>query len=92
MSSVVKSMLLGFLSLSFVWIICISICISIKLLILHIKYKEFSKDEQTVEDSPTEKQATILSTPVQHKSTTQRKRKKEQAAKVYLVMQQQDED
>ena len=92
MSSIIKSMLLGFLSLSFIWIVCISICNSIKLLILHIKYKEFSTNDAVVEENLPEKQATILSTPVQAKSTPQRKRRKEQAAKVYLVMQQQDDD
>ena len=91
MTEMLKSMCLGFLSLSFVWIVCISICVSIKLLILHIKDRDEVADQPPTEPVYEEKQNTILSTPVQTQKPTQRKRRKEQPAKVYFVMQQEED-
>lgn len=85
-------MILGLLSLAFIWSICISICISIRLVILHIQNRDFIADEQpTQKTDDVVEQPTILSTPVQPKRLP-RKRRKQQPAKVYFVMQQQEED
>lgn len=91
MTPILTSILFGFLSLCFIWIVCISICVSIRLLILHM-HQDLPSKEAPPEAEDTEKQTTILSTPVQPKKTVQRKRTKEQPAKVYFVMQQQEED
>ena len=94
MTTIFKSISLGFLALCFVWAICISICVSIRLFILHIK-RDLQPNRPEAEDEQPEKekrQATILSTPVQSKRTNRRKRKREQPAKVYFVMQEQEED
>lgn len=91
MTQLVSSIVFGFLSLCFIWIICISICVSIRLLILHMQ-KDLPTEECPTEVEDTNKQPTILSTPVEPKKSVKRKRSKEQPAKVYFVMHQQEED
>ena len=88
MSQLIKDISLGFLALCFIWGICISICICVRLLILHIKYRE-QEPPKVIEEEPEEKPTTILSTPVQPKK---QRTKRKQPAKLYISLQQEQEE